>query len=991
MKTARSLHSMNRVSDVTYLDGMLEGLVQEGSKSLKVRMKIESRIDMENHCPCFRARRDGIICAHALAAGLEYLEPSENKLEENSTTKRPPKETAPVLSEKWPTIVETASDEAVVASLYLILSPNFIPSWDKGRISVGIEIEINGERKLLKAVGNKRPLFLFPHDVALYRALQIISPETVPGMLTIGQEDFIKILNAVPGHPGITFGKREQAQISYQSLRLELQKAGANTFSIKWPSDAQPLISNRGTWALLGGETFHPVAPGLASKYHKVLIGGYQYESGEIEGDLNVFEKFFSFDLLNIIRETPQVRLDLEGSINHLDARLSFEYPGSGEDDTVIRLGDSRVERAANNALSQWGFFQKGEHAGKFVLKDHDEILRFFAHGFPRFQQKGWKITTNERFEHALQKVEPVVGEMEFRSGSGQNWFGLEVEFATASGDSISRQEIQRILQMGQNSKKLAHGKIAVLDTDLLDEFSAVLTDCEPDQVQPGTYQINSAHAEYLRDSAADFGFATKGVLPLDRGDGSIEFGDLPADLSSILRPYQKTGIEWMQRLAAQGKGGILADDMGLGKTLQTLAFIQSVGGLAFVVCPSSLVYNWIAEVEKFVPDLKAIAMEGPNRASHLRENADVDIIVTSYALLRRDEGLYRDCEITTIILDEAQNIKNPEAKVSKAAHRLSAKHRFALTGTPIENSVHDLWSIMNFACPGYLGSRKDFSERFEKPLTGSGDSSSVQRRLVRRLRPVILRRLKSEVASDLPEKIQQVIYCDLNPTQQEVYQKILQESREIILDAEGGRKRMLALTALLRLRQTCCDIRLLGLQEIDPENASVKSDILEEILNEAIEGGHRVLVFSQFVEMLQILVPVLAEKGINFCYLDGKTKKRGEVVAKFQENDDIPVFLISLKAGGVGLNLTGADTVIHIDPWWNPAVEAQATDRAHRIGQTRMVNSYKLIARNTVEEKILALQNRKRSLTENLLDGGAGIDLGDSGLSEDELMSFFE
>ena len=268
--------------------------------------------------------------------------------------------------------------------------------------------------------------------------------------------------------------------------------------------------------------------------------------------------------------------------------------------------------------------------------------------------------------------------------------------------------------------------------------------------------------------------------------------------------------------------------------------------------------------------------------------------------------------------------------------------------------------------------------------------STGSQARLRRRIRPIILRRLKSEVAKDLPDKIEQVVYCDLKPAQQEVYEKILRESREMILDAEGGRKRMLALTALLRLRQTCCDLRLLGLKNIEEADASIKLDTLEELLTEAVEGNHRVLVFSQFVEMLQVLVPMLASRGLGYCYLDGSTKNRGDVVAKFQSDENIPVFLISLKAGGVGLNLTAADTVIHVDPWWNPAVEAQATDRAHRIGQSRVVTSYKLITRNTVEEKILALQNKKRETIKSLLDS-PDADLGESGMSGSELMALFE
>jgi SNF2 family DNA or RNA helicase len=249
----------------------------------------------------------------------------------------------------------------------------------------------------------------------------------------------------------------------------------------------------------------------------------------------------------------------------------------------------------------------------------------------------------------------------------------------------------------------------------------------------------------------------------------------------------------------------------------------------------------------------------------------------------------------------------------------------------------------------------------------------------------VLLRRLKSEVAKDLPDKIEQVVYCDLKPKQRDVYEALLSESRSAILDADGGRQRMLALTALLRLRQACCDLRLLGMEGVKDDEASVKAEALGELLDIAIEGGHRVLVFSQFVEMLQILVPDLAAKEVDFCYLDGSTRNRSEVVKRFQEKD-VPVFLISLKAGGVGLNLTAADTVIHVDPWWNPAVEAQATDRAHRIGQANIVTSYKLITRGTVEEKILALQNRKREMTEALLS-----EAGDAGLAEGEMLKLLE
>jgi SNF2 family DNA or RNA helicase len=283
------------------------------------------------------------------------------------------------------------------------------------------------------------------------------------------------------------------------------------------------------------------------------------------------------------------------------------------------------------------------------------------------------------------------------------------------------------------------------------------------------------------------------------------------------------------------------------------------------------------------------------------------------------------------------------------------------------------------------LGPRKAFIERFEKPLRKGGDSA-LGRRLARRLKPVVLRRLKTEVAKDLPARIEQVRYCDLTPKQSGIYRQLLVESRSQVDAADDGKKRMVALTALLRLRQACCDLRLLPGIKVEDKDAGIKLDELESLLEEAVAGGHRVLVFSQFVQLLQGLVPMLLGKGWDYCYLDGQTRKRGEVVERFQEGK-APVFLISLKAGGVGLNLTAADTVIHLDPWWNPAVEAQATDRAHRIGQTRVVNSYKFITRGTVEEKILALQEEKKAMMESVLDGGSALV---PGLEENELMGLF-
>jgi SNF2 family DNA or RNA helicase len=448
--------------------------------------------------------------------------------------------------------------------------------------------------------------------------------------------------------------------------------------------------------------------------------------------------------------------------------------------------------------------------------------------------------------------------------------------------------------------------------------------------------------------------------------------------LEAVLRPYQREGVGWLHFLRTNGFGGILADEMGLGKTVQVLALFRSLKGQwahpALVVCPTSLVFNWEAEAKKFTPELRVLALHGADRTALFARIPAHDLVVTSYALLRRDAEQYHGLEFDTVVLDEAQHIKNRQTQNAQAVKTIRAAHKLVLTGTPMENSVFDLWSIFDFLMPGYLGAAQDFRERYEIPITRDKDAAA-QRRLARRLRPFVLRRAKREVAADLPEKIEQIGYCDLGEEQRAYYQQVLETGRREIIDAVNtngvAKSRMLVLTTLLRLRQICCDVRLLKTGEPGQSAPpSGKVELFHELIEETLDGGHRALVFSQFTTMLGLLRQELTAQNIQCCYLDGATRDRAAVVEKFQSDPTVPVFLISLKAGGTGLNLTGADTVIHFDPWWNPAVEAQATDRAHRIGQRKVVTSYKLIARGTVEEKILTLQARKRAQTEAVLGG---------------------
>jgi len=421
-----------------------------------------------------------------------------------------------------------------------------------------------------------------------------------------------------------------------------------------------------------------------------------------------------------------------------------------------------------------------------------------------------------------------------------------------------------------------------------------------------------------------------------------------------------------MLDLAQRRLGGLLADEMGLGKTIQALAMLEARPGPHLVVCPSSLVWNWQREAARFTPQLRVLGIEGGGRGKLFEQIPESDLIVTSYALIRRDAERYRVIRFSSIILDEAQHIKNPDSQNATAAAGLEAEARFILTGTPLENSLRDIWSLFEFLLPGYLGPRRDFQERYEKPLLESPDGA-LWDRLNRRVRPWILRRKKADILPDLPPKLEQVVEVDLTPAQKSAYTQLQVAARAEVdaLRSSGGAGRLRVLTALLRLRQACCDLRLLGAKE----GASAKLDALLELVGEAADGGHRVLVFSQFTSMLDLIGPALEEAGFAFCRLDGSTKDRAATVEKFQSDPAIPVFLISLKAGGTGLNLTAADTVIHFDPWWNPAVEAQATDRAHRIGQDRVVTSIKLIARDTVEHRVIAMQEKKRALISGLLD----------------------
>ena len=449
---------------------------------------------------------------------------------------------------------------------------------------------------------------------------------------------------------------------------------------------------------------------------------------------------------------------------------------------------------------------------------------------------------------------------------------------------------------------------------------------------------------------------------------------ELPNGMEDILRPYQITGYRWLCSLAHYGMGGILADDMGLGKTLQTITYVlANPGTRTLIVCPTSLAYNWQDEFSKFAPQIATQIISGTpqERADLMQQSTDVPVWITTYPLIRKDVDLYKAQIFDACFIDEAQFIKNPTSLGAKAVKAVQAKHRFALTGTPIENTLSELWSIFDFVMPGFFGRYRQFEECYEKPILRDHDSVQMQK-LRRKIRPFVLRRMKKEVLTELPDKIETRRMAEMGAKQLKIYESYLARIQmELAGDEENtpGGNRMQVLAALTRLRQICCHPATFA---SNYHGGSGKLDLLMEQLPDILEGGHSVIVFSQFTSMLSIIAHELKQRNIPFFYLAGSTsaQERKREVKEFNRGE-VKVFLISLKAGGTGLNLTGADTVIHFDPWWNPAVEDQATDRAYRIGQKKKVQVIKYVMKDSIEEKIYELQKRKKQLSDQLIQAG--------------------
>jgi superfamily II DNA or RNA helicase len=992
VKQARALVAAGRVLSSEWQPPNLRGVVQDGSATYRAGLVIRSASDADNFCPCRDSRQRGLICAHSVAAGLHFLKGPARAAQQTPQPTQPPPQRAPTLLRGAP------GQAGEPLELYLILPTNFASAATRGKVMLYVEGKWRKGRSPLDTLPLDIPFSLEDRDAAMLDGLEEINHGGKAAMLLLEASALTEILPRLAGHPRVTLGKAQPVEIVNQPpallVRAHLETSGEILLSLIGPKP-DCVIAGPAPW-MFSGQKLQPL--GLSAEWAGLVHGPIRISRARVPAFLNLdwpklagrggVESDFSLEDFELEPAAPEFKLHLAGGLAVLQAKLECFYGDTSaaslpaetpwlpdpQSPTRYAMRNFAAEQAAAARLIRGGFIGP-DAQGYYHMNGQDQVLNFFAREYPRLE-KEWKVTLEERLEQSAEKLERVQPRFQITT-SGEQWFDLQVSYDTSGGEPLEAAEVQRLLRSGQSHTRLRNGKFALLDTGAVEELQEVLVDCAPRQ-HAGSYRIDNTQAGFLQATLREqTGWNIQAPAGWMTGDIRLQPPPL-GDLETVLRPYQKEGAGWLLFLRTHGFGGILADEMGLGKTAQVLAHLRAIkqsgfgrSGPSLVVCPSSLVFNWEAEARKFTPDLRVLAVHGAERSALFAEIPSYDLVVTSYALLRRDAEHYRGLDFDTLTLDEAQHIKNRQTQNAQAVKAVRANHRLVLTGTPVENSVLDVWSLFDFLMPGYLGGVEDFRQRYELPIMRDRNAEA-QARLARRLRPFVLRRLKREVATDLPEKIEQVSFCELNSEQRAVYQQVLEAGRREVLDAVNkqglGGSRMVVLTALLRLRQICCDLRLL--KTVGASAASGKVELFSELLEEVLDGGHRALVFSQFTSMLSLLRDELSSQNVRFCYLDGSTTNRADVVNQFQRDADVPVFLISLKAGGVGLNLTGADTVIHFDPWWNPAVEAQATDRAHRIGQKKVVTSYKLITRGTVEEKILNLQSRKRALTQGLLGG---------------------
>ncbi|HEY0298013.1 MAG TPA: DEAD/DEAH box helicase, partial [Arachidicoccus sp.] len=709
--------------------------------------------------------------------------------------------------------------------------------------------------------------------------------------------------------------------------------------------------------------------------------------------------KNYKVNFSNIAQEylkdiEPEIRMNLVEKGDYLMFEPVFSYLNhvisAQDNDKIILPQNDKLLIIHRNKEAENLFFQKIQslHSGFAIINSNTlalkgtEVLKnnwffLFIDSLREMNVPVYGFETLKKYKFNTAKPTTLIS-----VSSNTDWFDAKINI-DFGGQKVSVAEIKKALSNKQQFVELQDGTLGVLPEEWLKKYALLFQvgDAQNGSLKLSKYHFSVVDELYAQRDETELIFQLEEKYEAIKARHSISQVDAPEHLQPILRPYQLSGFQWLNYLSDIRWGGILADDMGLGKTIQTLTFLsylktKSESFKALVVCPTSLLYNWENEIKKFTPSLSYFIHHGATRSYSKIKNEDIDIILTTYGTLRSDIKDFVEISFTYVILDESQAIKNPQSKIAKAVNLLNAGNRLCLSGTPLQNNTFDIYAQMNFLNPGLLGSIDWFKQQFAVPIDKFGEQQQKEH-LRKLLFPFILRRTKEQVAKDLPEKTEQVLFCEMGAQQRKIYDAYRNDVRDKILgliDAQGvQRSQLTILQGLMKLRQICDSPAIL--KEDDYPNHSIKIEELSHELEDNL-SNHKALIFSQFLGMLSLIKTKLQELGIKYEYFDGGTSinDREKAIQNFQHDDECRVFLISLKAGGVGLNLTAADYVYIVDPWWNPAVEQQAIDRTHRIGQTKNIFAYRMICKDTVEDKILQLQEKKRALAAELISDESGF-----------------
>ena len=977
-KEGKALFEGGAVAEAHLVPTGCQGAVRSGSRLLRVQLAVQSATDLATRCACPHNQATGELCGHAVAVGLAAL------AGKGGTGNR--------------AVAVVPAAPAAAVAWQILLPLNWRDALARGKFAATLATATGSE---ISPADDRVNGWLAREGVA---AKAILS-------LNLAGTQVAALLEALADHPRLTAGKERLSITIRAGAKFPLHGATLHGPQIRLVPDQAT-----GSWVEIGGSFWQVDQASLTRVGEGGMPGELAAALGQISRGLTVevpTDDFFNrleawqewvalpadswLETLHFVPAPAGIELGLDGSLQQLDACLQVKYagapavaPGLGKVEGLPRLLGDRcevrnlaAEERAVNRLAKAGFQPEDHSSGRWVLRGESAILDFLTHSLPVLRHQ-WSVSEGQRF-HLVQQQVAVVAPLIEILGSGEDWLSFDLSFQTPDGITVPAAEVRRLLRAGKGSGKIAGGRHLVISDDVADIIDPLFSELDLRQ-ENGRFIASARAGEIVREIQRKIAKS-----PSEGTTSPLPPFEQPATLHAELRPYQATGAGWLDDRASRFGGALLADDMGLGKTLQTIAWVERLlgstvadPGVVLVVATASLLGNWQAEFARFAPARGVRILHGPGRDAAKEKVRAGEVVLTSYGTLARDLAWHLKRDYRAVVVDEASLMRNPDTDHAKALFKLRAAHRIALTGTPIENGVRDLWSIYRFLQPGWLGTRDEFKTRYELPLLNGESAAAVMERLRLKISPFLLRRTKEQVAPELPSKLFIDEFCDLSPDQHAVYKELLIEGRKRVdAIADAGNKnaaRMQMLTALLRLRQTCCDLALLGSDRFNQllvARRSTKLQRLLELLEEAVNGNHRVLVFSQFQKQLLEIEKCVAERGWDSLRLDGQSRNRQQLVNKFQQADGPPVFLISLKAGGYGLNLTAADTVIHFDPWWNPAAEMQATDRAHRIGQTRPVTVYRLLTRGTVEEKVVRLQAKKRELAAAIDETGAGDAVG--------------